>query len=95
LKKTLETSRAKWKFVFIHQLVGGLDSNARSDQTNNAKDASRGYVTGDGLGGPGHLRVTVSSSQVKIDYVRTYLSQDETARRKNGKADYVYTLTAR
>ena len=29
LKKTLETSRAKWKFVFIHQLVGGLDKDGR------------------------------------------------------------------
>jgi phosphodiesterase/alkaline phosphatase D-like protein len=29
LKTTLETSRARWKFVFIHQLVGGLDQNGR------------------------------------------------------------------
>ncbi|MFO0936351.1 MAG: metallophosphoesterase family protein [Gemmataceae bacterium] len=29
LKKTLETSHAKYKFVFIHHLVGGLDENAR------------------------------------------------------------------
>jgi hypothetical protein len=166
LKKTLETSRAKWKFVFIHQLVGGLDSNgrggveaaklyewggnnadgsygfaakrpgwampihqllvqnkvtavfhghdhlfvkqdldgivyqevpqpsnARSDQTNNAKEY--GYVTGDVLGGPGHLRIAVSSSQVKIDYVRSYLPEDENTQRKNGKVDYSYTLTAR
>jgi hypothetical protein len=41
------------------------------------------------------LRVTVSSSQVVIDYVRAYLPQDENAQRKNGKVDYTYTLTAR
>ena len=166
LNKTLETSRAKWKFVFIHQLVGGLDSNGRGgaeaaklyewggnnadgsygftakrpgwampihqllvqnkvtavfhghdhifvkqeldgiiyqevpqpsagryDQTNNAKEY--GYVTGDVLGGPGHLRVTVSASQVTVDYIRAYLLQDENAQRKNGKVDYTYTLTAR
>jgi hypothetical protein len=29
LKKTLETSHSKWKFVFIHQLTGGLDKNGR------------------------------------------------------------------
>lgn len=29
LKKTLEASRAKWKFIFIHQLVGGLDKDGR------------------------------------------------------------------
>jgi hypothetical protein len=29
LKSTLETSNAKWKFVFIHQLIGGLDKDGR------------------------------------------------------------------
>ncbi len=29
LKTTLENSQAKWKFIFIHQLVGGLDQNGR------------------------------------------------------------------
>jgi len=29
LKKTLETSHARFKFVFIHQLVGGLDRQGR------------------------------------------------------------------
>ena len=29
LKTTLETSDAKWKFVFIHQLIGGYDKNGR------------------------------------------------------------------
>ena len=29
LKKTLETSTAKWKFVFIHNLVGGLGKDGR------------------------------------------------------------------
>jgi predicted phosphodiesterase len=166
LKKTLETSRAKWKFVFIHQLVGGLEkdgrggvegarlfewggnnadgtpgfalkrpgwampihqllvankvtavfhghdhlfvkqeldgiiyqevpqpSAARYDQVSSAKEY--GYVTGDVLPSSGHLCLTVSSSQVKVDYVRAYLPQDENAQRKNGKVDYTYTMTAR
>ncbi len=29
LKQTLETSNAKWKFVFIHQLVGGAGKDGR------------------------------------------------------------------
>jgi hypothetical protein len=29
LKNTLETSHAKWKFIFIHQLIGGIDKNGR------------------------------------------------------------------
>ncbi len=29
LKSTLEASNAKWKFVFIHQLIGGLEKDGR------------------------------------------------------------------
>lgn len=29
LKSTLETSDARWKFVFVHQLIGGYDKNGR------------------------------------------------------------------
>jgi hypothetical protein len=29
LKTTLETSHATWKFIFIHQLIGGMDQNGR------------------------------------------------------------------
>jgi hypothetical protein len=29
LKSTLRTSQAQWKFVFIHQLIGGYDKNGR------------------------------------------------------------------
>jgi len=165
LKKTLETSQARFKFVFIHQLVGGLDayarggaeaarlfewggynpdgsygftakrpgwaapihqllvqhkvsivfhghdhlfvkqdldgivyqevpqpSAARYDATGSAKEY--GYVSGDVLGSSGHLRVTVSPSQVTVDYVRSYLPKDETGQRKNGKVDYTYTIYA-
>lgn len=166
LKKTLETSKAKWKFVFIHQLVGGLGrdgrggaeaarffewgghgaagrdefaqkrpgwampihqllvrngvgavfhghdhlfvkqdldgivyqevpqpSNARFGNTNSAREY--GYVSGEIRGGPGHLRVRVSAAQVSVEYVRSYLPQDENAQRKNGQVDYAYTLEAR
>jgi predicted phosphodiesterase len=164
LKKTLESSDAKWKFVFIHQLVGGagkdgrggveaapyyewggqnvdgtdgfaqhrsgwpmpihdllvanhvtavfhghdhlfvkqdLDgivyqevpqpSSVRANATNSAADY--GYVTGDVLGSPGHVRVTVAPDQVKIEYVRTYLPQDEKPGQRNGQVDYAYTIT--
>jgi hypothetical protein len=166
LKKTLETSQAKWKFVFIHQLVGGagkdgrggaeaapyfewggqnadgsagfaqqrsgwpqpihdllvanhvtavfhghdhlfvkqdLDgivyqevpqpSSARANATNSAADY--GYVSGDVLGSPGHLRVTVAPEQVTIEYVRAYLPQDEKPGQQNRQVDYTYTIHPR
>lgn len=163
LKTTLESSRAKWKFIFIHQLIGGMDKNGRggvevanfyewggqnadgswgfsqmrpdwelpihqllvknhvtavfhghdhlfvrqeldgiiyqevpqpgassANVTNSATEY--GYLSGDVLGSPGHLRVTVTPSQVTIEYVRSYLPQDENPERKNGQVDYTYTI---
>ncbi len=158
LKSTLETSTAKWKFVFIHQLVGGLDKDGRggvevapyhewggfnpdgswgfdeyrpgwgmpihqllvanhvnavfhghdhlfvhqeldgityqevpqpgsahADNTSSAADY--GYLNGDILGGPGHLRVTVSPEQVTVEYVRTSLSSGQ-----NGQVVFRYII---
>lgn len=142
LKTTLESSPAKWKFVFIHQLIGGFDKNGRGGvevaklyewggnnadgsygfdahrpgwgtpihqllienhatalfhghdhlfvkqeldgiiyqevpQPGNARPgntdsaAEYGYVSGELLGGPGHLRVTVAPEKVTVEYIRT------------------------
>jgi hypothetical protein len=163
LENTLEASHARWKFVFIHQLVGGLDQNgrggaeaakffewggynldgswgfdqhrpdwsmpihqllvanhvtavfhghdhlfvkqeldgiiyqevpqpstARSDSTDSA--AEYGYVTGDILGSPGHLRVTVMPDKVMVDYIRAYLPQDEKSGQQNGQIDFSYMI---
>lgn len=161
LKNTLETSNAKWKFVFIHQLIGGLDKDGRGGievapyqewgglnldgsygfdenrpgwgmpihqllvanhvnavfhghdhlfvqqeldgiiyqevpqpgaaQPNNTNSATDyGYVDGTILGGPGHMRVTVSPEQVTVDYVRSYV--DERPDQQNGQVDFRYTI---
>jgi hypothetical protein len=52
-----------------------------------------GYTTGNILPNSGHLRITVSPQQVKVDYIRAYLIADETGERKNGEAAYSYTIT--
>ena len=48
------------------------------------------YPNGDMLQNSGHLRVTVSSQEVKIEYVRAYLSGDGT----NGTVARSYTIEA-
>ena len=166
LKTTLETSQAKWKFVFIHQLTGGYDKNGRGGvevanfyewggnnadgsygfdtqrpgwglpihqllvknhvnavfhghdhlfvkqeldgiiyqevpqpgaaRTNGTGSAAEyGYLSGDILGSPGHLRVLVTPEQVTVDYVRSYLAQDEKPDQKNGQLDFSYTILSR
>lgn len=53
LKTTLETSQARWKFIFIHQLIGGKDQNGRGgievaglyEWGGNNEDGSYGFDT--------------------------------------------------
>ncbi len=48
--------------------------------------------TGVILDGSGHIRVTVSSDKVIVDYVRAWLPADETDEHKNGELAYSYTI---
>lgn len=161
-KKVLESSTAKFKFVFAHQLLGGRDSQGRGGSEvvqyaemgglnldgswgfganrpgwemplhqlmvkhhvnvffhghdhfyayqqkdgvvyqlvpqpgtrnyNSSPAAEYGYVAGKILPCAGYLKVTVTDSTTKVDYVRSYLPEDENAQRKNGTVEYSYTL---
>lgn len=51
-----------------------------------------GYKKGTFLGNSGHVRVTVSPEQAKIDYVRAYLPNEETERHKNGEVADTCTI---
>lgn len=44
------------------------------------------------MDGSGHMRVTVSPSCVKVEYVKAYLAKDENATRKNQQVGYTYTI---
>jgi hypothetical protein len=50
------------------------------------------YASGVKLPNSGHLRVTVSTEQVTVEYIRCYLPKDETAARKTGQIAYNYTV---
>ena len=155
-KKTLEQSKARYKFVFAHHVLGtgrgGVEMAdlyewggrsgdgtwefgekrpgwelpihqlmvkngvtiffqghdhlfARQERdgvvyqaTPNPADASyqafnrEAYRSGDILPNSGHLRVTVSPQNVRVDYVRSYLRNDETPEHKNGQLAFSYTV---
>jgi hypothetical protein len=159
LKQTLQTSRAKYKFVFEHHVMGtgrgaiegadfyewgGQDPRGRAtfrekrptwdlpihqlmvksgvtiffqghdhlfarqekdglvyQETPNPADATytafnrEAYRSGTILPNAGHLLVTVGSDGVRVDYVRSYLPDDETAERKNGEIAFSYRVPAR
>jgi len=161
LKTTLQSSRAKYKFLFMHHLVGGIESarggvevahryewggkNADDTEgfaakrpgwdmpihqllvankvsavfhghdhfygyqqldgivyqecpqpgTANFSTASAGdgkYVQGTILPNSGHLRVTVSPENTKVEYVRAALPTQETATLKNRTISHTYTM---
>ncbi len=161
LKTTLQNSRAKFKFLFLHHLVGGIESarggvetahryewggkNADDTEgftakrpgwdmpihallvahkvsavfhghdhfygyqqldgivyqecpqpgTANFSTASAGdgkYVQGTILPNSGHLRVTVSPDNTKVEYVRAALPTQETATLKNRTISHTYSI---
>jgi hypothetical protein len=53
---------------------------------------SDAYKMGDVLPNSGHLRVTVSPEQVKVDYIRSFLPKDEIGGHKNGEIAYSYIV---
>ena len=81
--------------VYAHQERDGMvyqETPNPADDTYTAfnRDA---YRSGDVLPNAGYLRVTVSPSDVRVDYVRAYLAKDETSERKNGEVAASYTVT--
>ena len=51
-----------------------------------------GYKNGVFMPPSGHLRVTVSNTNVKVDYVRSYLEKDQSNDRQNDSVDYSYII---
>jgi hypothetical protein len=168
LRTTLENSKAKYKFVFAHQLEGGLDMGTTGNGRGGAEaammyewggqnadgswgfdtyrpgwgkpiqqllvdnkvtaffhghdhvyayqqlngvvyqdcpqpgaindknsGAEYGYKDGVILSSSGHIRVTVSDSSVKVDYVKTYMPGEASAGHQNGEVAYSYTIKAK
>ena len=156
LKRTLEQSKAKYKFVFAHHVMGtgrggielaklwewgGESQNGQLDfrfqrpswttpihqlMANNKVTIffqghdhiwvrqkldgvtyqtlsqpadpnytlwnSDAYLSGDKFPNTGYTRVNVSPSQVKVEYVRTYLQKDEGPGKVHGEVAFSYTL---
>jgi hypothetical protein len=53
---------------------------------------SDAYLSGDKFSNTGYTRVSVSPSNVNVDYVRTYLPKDEVATKVSGKSVFNYAV---
>ena len=82
--------------VFAHEVLDGVTYQAMpmpSDSTYQIGILANGDAyTSDVVGGTGHLRVNVSSSEVKVDFVQAYLPNDENGTRKNRQVAFSYTI---
>lgn len=139
LKQTLETSDSKFKFVFLHYLVGGLNNETRGGKSiahlyewggwnqqgqyewtqmrpgwempihdllkangvsivfhghDHLFAEEYGYRDGVILSSSGHLRIGVSEEKVVVDYVYSFLPNEERGRLKNGQIAHSYTVTS-
>ena len=80
--------------LFVRQELDGIvyqEVPMPADQGYIAYNEDR-YLSGVKLPNSGHLQITVSPEQVKVDYVRSYLPKDETPQQKTGDVAYSYAL---
>lgn len=83
--------------LFAKETVGGVvyqEVPMPSDGTYHVGDINADAYTGDKLNNSGHLRVTVSDTQVKVDYIRAWLPQDCNETNVNGQVAYTYVIAA-
>jgi hypothetical protein len=82
--------------LFSHEIMDGVtyqEVPMPSDSTYQiGKLANGDAYTSDVLDGSGHIRVTVSSSNVIVDYIQACLPADENSTRRNGKVAFTYTI---
>lgn len=85
--------------MFVKEELDGIvyqevpqPSHPSLNSTGNA--VAYGYTSGVLISSSGHLRMVVSPSQARIDYVRAYLPENETGGRVNGEVAHSYTIDA-
>jgi hypothetical protein len=82
--------------VFAHEVLDSVTYQAlpmAADSTYEiGKLANADAYTSDTLDGTGHLRVTVSPSCVKVDFIRAYLPKDTLSIHKNREIAFSYTI---
>jgi hypothetical protein len=82
--------------LFAHEILDGVtyqEVPMPSDSTYQiGMLANADAYTSDQVDGTGHLRVNVSPSEVKVDYIQAYLPRDETVSRKNRQVAFTYLI---
>ena len=83
--------------VFAHEVLDSITYQALPMAADSTYQigilANAGAYVSDTIAGTGHLRVTVSPNNVKVDFVRAYLPADTlSGAHKNGEVAFSYTV---
>ena len=82
--------------VFAHEMLDGITYQACPMAADSTYEigmlANAGAYTADTLPGSGHIKVSVTPSCVKVDFVRAYLPADTMGVHKNGEVAFSYAI---
>ncbi len=83
--------------IYAHQERDGVIYQSAPNPADSTYQAfnREAYRSGDILPNSGHLRVTVSPKDVRVDYVRAFLPSDEGDGRTNGMVAHSYSVKAK
>jgi len=83
--------------IYAHQEREGVIYQSTPNPADSTYQAfnREAYRSGDILPNSGHLRVTVSPKDVRVDYVRAFLPSDEGDGRTNGMVAHSYSVKAK
>ena len=82
--------------LFAHQLKDGVVYQSTPNPADPSYTAfnADAYRSGDVLPNSGFLRVSVAPEEVRVDYLRSWLPQDESAEQRSGSTAFSYSLRA-
>jgi len=80
--------------IFAYQRLGGVVYQTLPEPANPnySWENASAYGSGRRFPNSGYVRVTVSPNGVTVEYVRSYLPQDEKTGQQNGQVDFSYTI---
>ncbi|MGI9134656.1 MAG: metallophosphoesterase [Rhodoferax sp.] len=80
--------------IWVHQQIDGVTYQTLSEPAdpNYSLFNADAYLSGDKFPNSGYTRVSVGPSGVKVEYVRTYLPQDEGPGKTSGSVAFSYSL---
>lgn len=80
--------------IFARQELDGVIYQSTPNPADNTYQAFNrdAYTSGDVFPNSGHLRVTVATDQVRVDYIRSFLPADQNADRMNGAVAFTYAV---